>query len=149
MNGRPTAAQLLEAVAGFRAQAAAAAAPGAPDAPDAPGAPADQGAMAYHAKVASKVQEIVRREALLRPAADAAERGRLQRLLGCAEPDLAWLNRQLCLAIAAGRLGLHTPGLAEHLWRTTLDQLAVDQPSYSTYRRLSADAAGATPDVKE
>ena len=36
------------------------------------------------------------------------------------------------------RSGLHTPGLAEHLWQTTLDKLAVDQPGYDSYRRESA-----------
>ena len=36
--------------------------------------------------------------------------------------------------IAAGELTLETPGLADHLWRTTLAKLAVDQPTYWGYR---------------
>jgi len=28
-----------------------------------------------------------------------------------------------------------TPGLAEHLWQTTMDKLAVDQPNYASYKR--------------
>jgi hypothetical protein len=37
--------------------------------------------------------------------------------------------------IAAGAVDLNTPGLAEHLWATTLAKLAVDQPTYASYRR--------------
>ena len=37
--------------------------------------------------------------------------------------------------IAKGEVDLQTPGLAEHLWQTTMDKLAVDQPNYAAYRR--------------
>jgi hypothetical protein len=37
--------------------------------------------------------------------------------------------------IASGEADLRTPGLAEHLWQTTLAKLAVDQPNYAAYRR--------------
>ena len=30
---------------------------------------------------------------------------------------------------------LATPGLADHLWQTTLAKLAVDQPNYASYKR--------------
>jgi len=30
---------------------------------------------------------------------------------------------------------LRTPGLSEHLWQTTMDKLAVDQPNYASYKR--------------
>jgi hypothetical protein len=33
-----------------------------------------------------------------------------------------------------------TPGLVPHLWRVTLDKLAVDQPGYESYRRVCAMA---------
>ena len=35
-------------------------------------------------------------------------------------------------------MGFDTPGLLPHLWQTTLDKLAVDQPGYDSYRRESA-----------
>jgi hypothetical protein len=28
-----------------------------------------------------------------------------------------------------------TPGLTEHVWQTTMDKLAIDQPNYASYRR--------------
>ena len=37
--------------------------------------------------------------------------------------------------IANGEVDLQTPGLAEHLWQTTMDKLAVDQPNYASYKR--------------
>ena len=41
--------------------------------------------------------------------------------------------------LASQGLGLHndlqTPGVAEHLWATTLAKVAIDQPTYASYRR--------------
>jgi len=98
------------------------------------------GHAAYLARVAANALDIVRRQLQQAPQTEAAERQRLQALLQCEGP-LDALNRQLCERIAAGQIGLHTPGLAEHLWQTTLDALAVDQPSYESYRRALQDAA--------
>ena len=89
---------------------------------------------AYHARVAANMVDIVRRQLQLAPAADAAELQRLRALLQC-DGSLAELNTQLCERLADGRIGLQTPGLAEHLWQTTLDKLAVDQPGYESDRR--------------
>jgi hypothetical protein len=51
------------------------------------------------------------------------------------EGSLLELNRALSEKIAKGEVDLQTPGLAEHLWQTTLNKLAVDQPNYASYRR--------------
>jgi len=45
------------------------------------------------------------------------------------------LNRALAERIARGEVDLNTPGLKEHLWQTTMDKLAVDQPNYGSYKR--------------
>ncbi len=37
--------------------------------------------------------------------------------------------------IAKGEVDLQTPGLTGHLWQTTMDKLAVDQPNYASYKR--------------
>jgi hypothetical protein len=95
------------------------------------------GHAAYLARVAANALDIVRRQLQQAPAAEAAEAQRLRALLQRDGP-LDALNRQLCERIASGEIGLHTPGLAEHLWQTTLDTLAVDQPGYDSYRRESA-----------
>ena len=67
----------------------------------------------------------------------AAEQQRLQALLGQAG-SLATLNQALADRIAQGSVALANPALADHLWQTTLDKLAVDQPGYDTYRRRLA-----------
>ncbi len=95
---------------------------------------------AYHARVAANMVDIVRRQLELAPAAEAAELQRLRALLR-QDGSLAELNALLCERIAHGRIGLDTPGLAEHLWRSTLDKLAVDQPAYESYRRVLAEEA--------
>ena len=58
----------------------------------------------------------------------------LARLLG-EEGTLGELNRALAGRIAKGEADLQTPGLAAHLWQTTMDKLAVDQPNYASYKR--------------
>lgn len=95
---------------------------------------------AYHARVAANMVDIVRRQLELAPAADAAELQRLRTLLQ-RDGSLAELNALLCGRIADGAIGLHTPGLATHLWQSTLDKLAVDQPTYESFRRARADEA--------
>jgi len=129
MHQRPDPLDLLDAVATFLREQAL---------------PQLPGHAAYHARVAANAIDIVRRQLQLAPAADADELRRLQPLLG-RDGSLAELNALLCERIASGELGLHTPGLAEHLWQTTLDKLAVDQPGYDSYRRERVD----TPDPIE
>jgi hypothetical protein len=103
---------------------------------------------AYHARVAANALDIVRRQLDLAPAADADELRRLRTLLQC-DGSLAELNGLLCQRIAAGGLGFHTPGLLDHLWRSTLDKLAVDQPGYASYRRERDVRAAAPHDTKD
>jgi hypothetical protein len=122
MHQRPDVQDLLEAVTLFLREQAM---------------PQLPGHAAFHARVAANALDIVRRELRLAPAADAAELQRLRALLQ-QDGSLAELNRELCERIAAGSIGVHTPGLAGHLWQTTLDKLAVDQPGYDSYRRESA-----------
>lgn len=92
------------------------------------------GHAAFHARVASNALATVLRELEQRPAAEAAERERLQAILGSQEQDAGLLNRQLCEEIRAGRVDLETPGLLTHLKSTTIAQLSVDQPGYSGLR---------------
>ncbi len=140
MNDTPTPAELLAAAARFMRHEAI---------------PALTGATAYQARVAANMIDIARRQIELSVAQEAEELQRLRALLG-RDVELTEANRLLCDRIAAGMLTLTTPGLADHLWRTTLAKLAVDQPSYDTYRRLidtpndtPNDTPKNTPNVKE
>ena len=118
MQDTPNAVDLLQSVTAFLRNAAI---------------PKLSGREAFDARVAANVLDIVARELCLAPEASAAEHERLRRLLGT-DGTLEALNRQLCEAIAAGHIGLDTPGLTRHLWTVTLNKLAIDQPAYSSYR---------------
>ncbi|MFY9957838.1 DUF6285 domain-containing protein [Bradyrhizobium sp.] len=97
-------------------------------------APEIGGHNAFKLRVAINVLDLVTRQLKLGQESDAAEAARLTRLLGM-EGSLIELNRALSDKIAKGEVDLQTPGLAEHLWQTTLAKLAVDQPNYASYKR--------------
>jgi hypothetical protein len=96
------------------------------------------GATSFQARVAANALEMMRRELDLSPTEDAAELARLKALLG-AKGTLLELNQELASRIEAGTVDLSTPGLADHLWATTLAKLAVDQPTYAAYRAALAE----------
>lgn len=119
MQDEPTPAELVTAVADFLRNDIA---------------PALSGHSAFKLRVAINALDLVTRQLTLSAAYDAAEQERLSRLLG-QEGDLLDLNRKLAEAIGNGEIDLATPGAAEHLWRTTMDKLAVDQPNYASYKQ--------------
>ena len=86
----------------------------------------------FHARVASNVLAIVLRELDQSEDANAREAKGLATLLKANADDTpATLNRRLCEEIAAGAIGLNTPGLLAHLKTTAIAQLNIDQPHYS------------------
>lgn len=119
MQDQPSAIELIEAVTEFIRNHAM---------------PQLKGHTAFHALVAANALDIVKRELTIGPKAGEEEITRLKNLLG-KDGTLDELNRELCARIENGELTLETPGLREHLWKTTLTKLAIDQPKYSGYRR--------------
>jgi hypothetical protein len=97
-------------------------------------APAIAGHNAFKLRVAINILDLVARQLTLEEGSDGAEAARLAQLLDF-KGSLFELNRALAERIADGKVDLATPGLPEHLWQTTLDKLAVDQPNYASYRR--------------
>lgn len=99
-------------------------------------ADADPGAgrSKFEARMAAAAMDLVKRAAELQPGFDAKELIRLTALLE-EKGDLHALNRRLCELIRDGSLTLASPGLAAHLRATTMEKLAIDQPSYAAYRR--------------
>jgi hypothetical protein len=94
----------------------------------------------FNVRVSANALEMMRRQLELAPVGEAAERSRLIEILG-EEGDLASLNAAFCARLARGELDLKSPGVADHLWATTLDKLAVDQPTYWGYRAALAERA--------
>jgi Domain of unknown function (DUF6285) len=119
MQDEPTPEELIKAVADFLRNDIA---------------PAISGHDAFKLRVSINALDLVARQLTLEQDSDAAEAARLTRLLGM-QGSLGELNRTLADRIAKGELDLQTPGLADHLWQTTMDKLAVDQPNYASYRR--------------
>src|ERR1700709_621319 len=119
MQDEPTPKELIKAVADFLRGDIA---------------PLISGHQAFKLRVAINALDLVTRQITLEPASDSAEATRLSKLLAV-QGSLGELNRALAEGIAKGEVDLQTPGLADHLWQTTMDKLAVDQPNYASYRR--------------
>jgi Domain of unknown function (DUF6285) len=97
-------------------------------------APMIEGHNAFKLRVAINMLDLVARQLTLEQGGDVAEAARLSQFLGL-QGSLIELNRALAGRIASGELDLQTPGLSQHLWQTTMDKLAVDQPNYAAYKR--------------
>jgi Domain of unknown function (DUF6285) len=126
MQDEPTPEELIKAVADFLRNDIA---------------PEISGHNAFKLRVSINALDLVTRQLRLEQGSDAAEAARLSRLLGRQGP-LGELNRVLAERIAKGEVDLQTPGLAEHLWQTTLAKLAVDQPNYAAYKRELGEERG-------
>ena len=119
MQDEPTPTELIKAVADFIRNEIM---------------PVIKGHNAFKLRVGINALDLVARQLTLAGDSDTTEAARLKELLGI-DGSLLDLNRALSEKIATGELDLKTPGLADHLWQTTLDKLAVDQPNYASYRR--------------
>jgi hypothetical protein len=119
MQDEPTPTELIKAVADFLRNEIT---------------PLIKGHNAFKLRVAINGLDLVTRQLALEGSSDSAEATRLTQLLGV-DGALIDLNRALSDKIARGEVDLQTPGLAEHLWQTTMDKLAVDQPNYASYKR--------------
>jgi Domain of unknown function (DUF6285) len=125
MQDEPTSAELIKAVADFLRNDIA---------------PVISGHSAFKLRVSINALDLVTRQLALEQESDAGETMRLSQLLTM-QGSLDELNRTLADRIAKGEVDLQTPGLADHLWQTTMDKLAVDQPNYASYKR-ELDARG-------
>lgn len=96
--------------------------------------PLISGHQAFKLRVAVNILDLVTRQLTQEEGSDAKEVERLRALLGM-DGSVTDLNRALADRIAKGEVDLATPGLVEHLWATTMDKLAVDQPNYASYKR--------------
>ena len=126
MQDEPTPVELTKAVADFLRNDIA---------------PLLPGHLAFKLRVGINALDLVVRHLALAETSDAAETARLTALLG-REGSLLELNQELADRIARGVVDLATPGVKEHLWQTTLDKLAVDQPNYASYKREAGRGDG-------
>ena len=88
----------------------------------------------FQARVAANAVDLVAREIRLGAAAQTDATTRLKALLTL-DASLPELEAELASQIREGHVGADTPGLMDHLWATTLAKMAIDQPSYASYKR--------------
>lgn len=118
---RPSVDELLEAVEEFLRDHAM---------------PALPGHLSFHARVAANVVGIARREVAQSGQIEAAQLQRLIGLLG-KEGSLKELNRELSQQIRDGEITLDNPELMDHLNKFAIEELGVDNPRYSAYRKAT------------
>jgi hypothetical protein len=103
---------------------------------------------AFQARVAANAIDLVAREISFGESVERDALRRLQALLSHDGP-LEDLESELSGRIRRGELDLRSPGLAEHLWLTTLDKMKIDQPTYASYRRTLEARSGHQQPQKE
>lgn len=128
MQDEPTPIELTQAVADFLRNDIA---------------PLVSGHQAFKLRVGINMLDLVVRQLSLTKASDAVEGAGLTSLLGT-DGALLDLNRMLADKITAGEVDLTAPGVKQHLWQTTLDKLAVDQPNYASYKRETGRGGNAS-----
>ena len=117
MHNQPSVSELVQAVKNFVDHSAM---------------PELEGRAAFHARVASNVLATILRDLDSREANDAAEDERLIALLPDSEgKSREALNEVLRDRIRAGELTIQSDALMDHLKKTAIAQLKVDQPKYS------------------
>ncbi len=86
----------------------------------------------YHLQVAVNALSILGRELSSGVQFDAAEQERLGALLG-ATGAREELNRLLCTRIRERQFTYRDPTLLDHLMRTAMAKMSIDNPKYATY----------------
>ena len=114
---RPTAAELLAAVADFLREEAT------------PALDKAEPRLGFQMRVAANSLAILEREARLGPAADARETARLGTLLGH-DGTLADLNRELAQQLREGKRDERDSDLMAHLEATIADKIAIANPKW-------------------
>ena len=114
---RPTASELLAAIADFLREEAT------------PALDKTEPGLGFQMRVAANALAILEREARLGPSADAREHARLVKLLG-GDRSLADLNRELARQLRAGKRDERDAQLMEHLEATVADKIAIANPKW-------------------
>ena len=96
-------------------------------------APVISGHNAFKLRVAINALDLVTRQLRLEQGSDASE---LAGCRNCSASRARLPNSTVCSPIASPwARSICRRGAAEHLWQTTMDKLAVDQPNYGSYKR--------------
>ena len=91
-----------------------------------------KGQKRFHAHVAKNSLNIVLRQLRLENENNSKEKKRLKEILKI-ECNLKDLNQILCEKINNEEIDINNDELIDHLYKTTMEKLSIDQPNYSGY----------------
>lgn len=91
-----------------------------------------KGQKRFHAHVAKNSLNIILRQLRLEKENNSKEKKRLEEILKI-DGDLIELNRILCEKINNDEINIKDNNLIDHLYKTTMEKLSIDQPNYSGY----------------
>ena len=91
-----------------------------------------KGQKRFHAHVAKNSLNIILRQLRLEKENSSKEKKRLEEILKI-DGDLKELNRILCEKINNDEINIKDNNLIDHLYKTTMEKLSIDQPNYSGY----------------
>jgi hypothetical protein len=91
-----------------------------------------KGQKRFHAHVAKNSLNIILRQLRLEKKNSSKEKKRLEEILKI-DGDLIELNRILCEKINNDEINIKDNNLIDHLYKTTMEKLSIDQPNYSGY----------------
>ncbi|MBT5662300.1 MAG: hypothetical protein HOJ05_01210 [Alphaproteobacteria bacterium] len=86
----------------------------------------------FHAHVAKNSLQIILRQLKLEEKNNRFEKNRLKEILKI-DKDLNELNKILCQKIDYEEIDINNNDLIDHLFKTTMEKLSIDQPNYSAY----------------
>jgi hypothetical protein len=86
----------------------------------------------FHAHVAKNSLQIILRQLKLEEKNNRFEKNRLKEILKI-DKDLNELNKILCQKIDDEEIDISNNDLIDHLFKTTMEKLSIDQPNYSAY----------------
>ena len=91
-----------------------------------------KGQKRFHAHVAKNSLNIILRQLRLEEEINSKEKKRLKEILKI-DGDLIELNKILCEKINNDEININDNNLIDHLYKTTMEKLSIDQPNYSGY----------------
>lgn len=128
MSAYPSASELLRAVSQFLRDDVL---------------PQAKGSVGFNLRVSINAIDLVRRQLDHGAMAEQIEREGLEALLGETDAPPPDLRRQLATMIGRNEIAADSEALLDHLRKTAIAQLAIDQPRYSAL--VAALEAGETP----
>ena len=91
-----------------------------------------KGQKRFHAHVAKNSLNIVLRQLKLEEASSEKEKDRLSKILKT-DKTIKEMNKILCSKIDNNNIDIDNNELIDHLFKTTMEKLEIDQPNYSSF----------------